>query len=299
MLTDLLTRPAERHQTGETGRNDTAASALLSGLQRDAYISRATWSLAAQHRGPAATAAAGPSGGQSRSCSFTDEIAFELGQGGKHVENQLAAGVVVSIASCRLRNPTPRSARPVTVSTRWRQGAAEPVELPDDQGVAPAGVVEELLKGGTVSAGAASRLGEDAVAAGAPGRRPGGVGVGAGGGGDRGVAQQMSHRRRESWPARSSGPPHRPAPADHPPGHPAAPGPLPFHPPAARTARRPPTGLLSIAIPTRTAAAAAPASAPPKRQSSLRRCEVKPEAAGLPSLTIATGSSGNRWTASP
>jgi IstB-like ATP binding protein len=43
-----------------------------------------------------------------------------LGQGREHVEHELAAGVVVSIASCRLRNPTPRSARLVTVSIRWR-----------------------------------------------------------------------------------------------------------------------------------------------------------------------------------
>jgi hypothetical protein len=35
-------------------------------------------------------------------------------------KTSLPPGVVVSIVSCRLRKPTPHSARPVTVSTRWR-----------------------------------------------------------------------------------------------------------------------------------------------------------------------------------
>jgi hypothetical protein len=37
-------------------------------------------------------AAAGPSGGQPGAGAFADEIAFELGQGGKHVKDELAAG---------------------------------------------------------------------------------------------------------------------------------------------------------------------------------------------------------------
>jgi hypothetical protein len=85
----------------------------------------------------------------------------------------LPPGVVVSIASWRLRNPTPRSARPVTVSER----PAEAVELPDDQGV---------------GAGAAGGLGEHPVAAG----RCEGVDLELWllvGGGDAGVAEQMSH----------------------------------------------------------------------------------------------------------
>ena len=64
-------------------------------------------------------AAAGPGGSQPGAGPFADEVAFELGQGGEHMEDKLAAGVVVSMASCRLRNPTPRSASPVMVSTRW------------------------------------------------------------------------------------------------------------------------------------------------------------------------------------
>jgi hypothetical protein len=106
--------------------------------------------------------------------------------------------VVVSIASWRLRNPTPRSARPVMVSTRWRRERPSrssfqtTVEFPDDEGVAGAQLVQELCEGGAVGAGAAGGLGEDPVAAGAL------EGVDLElwllvGGGDAGVAEQMSH----------------------------------------------------------------------------------------------------------
>jgi hypothetical protein len=46
------------------------------------------------------------------------------------------------------------------------QGAAEAVEFPDDQGVAGAQLVEDLLEGGPVGAGAAGRFGEHPMAAG-------------------------------------------------------------------------------------------------------------------------------------
>src|SRR5215218_10659580 len=46
------------------------------------------------------------------------------------------------------------------------QGAAEAVELPDDQGVAGPKLVQDLLEGGAVVAGAAGGLGEHPVAAG-------------------------------------------------------------------------------------------------------------------------------------
>jgi hypothetical protein len=41
---------------------------------------------------PTALAAAGPSGGQAGAGPFPDEVAFELGQSGKHVKDELAAG---------------------------------------------------------------------------------------------------------------------------------------------------------------------------------------------------------------
>jgi hypothetical protein len=75
----------------------------------------------AQHRRPTTVAAASPRGGQPGAGTFADQVAFELGQGSEDMEHELAPGVVVSIASWRLQNPTPRSARPVTVSTRCRR----------------------------------------------------------------------------------------------------------------------------------------------------------------------------------
>jgi hypothetical protein len=55
-------------------------------------------------------AAAGPGCGQPGGRTFADQDAFELGQGGKTWKTSLPPGVVVSIASCRLRNPIPRPA---------------------------------------------------------------------------------------------------------------------------------------------------------------------------------------------
>jgi hypothetical protein len=56
--------------------------------------------------GSAVVAAAGPGSGEPGAGAFADEVAFELGQGGEDVEHELAAGVVVSVASWRLRKPT-------------------------------------------------------------------------------------------------------------------------------------------------------------------------------------------------
>jgi hypothetical protein len=72
------------------------------------------------------------------------------------------------------------------------QGAAEPVQFPDDQGVAGPQLVQELGEGGPVGAGAAGGFGEDPVAAGS--RE--GVDLELGllvGGGDAGIAEQVSH----------------------------------------------------------------------------------------------------------
>jgi hypothetical protein len=72
------------------------------------------------------------------------------------------------------------------------QGAAEAIQLPDHKSVAGPELVQQLLEGGAVDPGAAGGLGEDPVAA---GRRESvdlelGVLVG---GGDAGVAEQVSH----------------------------------------------------------------------------------------------------------
>jgi hypothetical protein len=72
------------------------------------------------------------------------------------------------------------------------QRAAQAVQLPDHQGVAGAQLVQQLLEGGPVGAGAAGRLGEHPIAAGAPQ----GVDLELGllvGGGDAGIAEQVTH----------------------------------------------------------------------------------------------------------
>jgi hypothetical protein len=45
-----------------------------------------------QHRGPATLAPAGPGRGQPGAGPFADEVAFELGQSGKDMKDELAAG---------------------------------------------------------------------------------------------------------------------------------------------------------------------------------------------------------------
>jgi hypothetical protein len=74
------------------------------------------------------------------------------------------------------------------------QRPSKPVQFPDDQGVAGAQLIEDLRKGGAVAVGAAGGLGEHPVAAGALE----GVDLQVGllvGGGDAGVAEQVSHAR--------------------------------------------------------------------------------------------------------
>ena len=69
--------------------------------------------------------------------------------------------LVVSIVSVSDRKPTSCSARSCTVRT------CEPVELPDDERVAGADVVESGVEFRTMAAGAGRGFGEDLLAAGA------------------------------------------------------------------------------------------------------------------------------------
>jgi hypothetical protein len=84
------------------------------------------------------------------------------------------------------------------------QGPAQSVKLPDDQGVAGPQLVQDLLKGGAIAAGATGSLGEYPVAA---GRREGvdlelGLLVSSG---DAGIAKQVSHAGTVAEPCDSSG----------------------------------------------------------------------------------------------
>jgi hypothetical protein len=72
------------------------------------------------------------------------------------------------------------------------QGPAEMVKLPDDQGVAGAELVQDLLEDGAVGGRAAGGLDKDPVAAGALQRVDLQVWLLVGGG-DAGVAEQVAH----------------------------------------------------------------------------------------------------------
>ena len=79
------------------------------------------------------------------------------------------------------------------------QGPAQAVKFPHDEGVARPQLVQELLEGGPVAAGAAGGLGEHPIAAGTLQ----GVDLELGllvGGGDAGIAEQVSHGATVSQP---------------------------------------------------------------------------------------------------
>lgn len=68
--------------------------------------------------GPAAHPPAGSVGEQAREGPLPDDVPLELGQRQEEVETSMPPEVVVSMVSCKLRKPTLRSHRPVTVSMR-------------------------------------------------------------------------------------------------------------------------------------------------------------------------------------
>jgi hypothetical protein len=171
----------------------------------EAYISRATWALWAvitegrPPRRPRARAAASPAGG-----AFADEVAFEFGQGGEHVEDELAAGGGGVDRLLKAAEPDPALGQARDGVDQMAQGTAQPVQFPNDQGVARAELVQKLLEGRAVSPGAAGGLSEYPVAAG------GGEGVDLEvwllvGGGDADIAEQVSHGVTVSQPSDSGG----------------------------------------------------------------------------------------------
>jgi hypothetical protein len=148
--------------------------------------------MAGQHLRPTAAAAASPSGRQPSGRALADEVAFELGQGREDVEDELAAGGGGVDRLLQAAEPDAAPGQAGDGLDQVPQGAAEAVQLPDDQGVAGPQLVQELLEGGPVGAGAAGLLGEHPIAA-SPLE---GVDLKVGllvGGGDAGIAEQMTH----------------------------------------------------------------------------------------------------------
>jgi hypothetical protein len=144
--------------------------------------------VAGQHRWAAAgRAAASPAAVRSRMRSRSNSA-----RAAKTWKTSLPAGVVVSIASWRLRKADATLGQAGDGVDRVAQGAAEPVQFPHDQGVAGAQLIEHLGEGGPVGAGPAGGFDNDPVAAGTLA----GVDLEPGllvGGGDAGMAEQMAH----------------------------------------------------------------------------------------------------------
>jgi hypothetical protein len=104
------------------------------------------------HRGPAATAATGPGGRQPGAGARADQVASELGQGGEAVEDQLAArggGVDLFLQAAE---PDLALGQAGDRVDQVAQGAAQSVQLPDDQGVAGAQLVQDLREDRAVAA---------------------------------------------------------------------------------------------------------------------------------------------------
>jgi hypothetical protein len=78
----------------------------------------------------------GPGGGQPSGRAFADEVAFELGQGGEHVEDELAAGGGGVDRLLEAAEPDAAVGEPRDSVDEMAERSAEPVEFPDDQGVA-------------------------------------------------------------------------------------------------------------------------------------------------------------------
>ena len=86
--------------------------------------------------------------GQPGAGAFADQVAFELGQGGEDVEDELAARGGGVDRLLEAAEPDAAVGQAGDGVDQVPQGAAEAVEFPDDQGVARAELVQELLEGG-------------------------------------------------------------------------------------------------------------------------------------------------------
>jgi hypothetical protein len=87
-------------------------------------------------QGAATAAAPGPGRRQPGGRAFAAEVAFELGQGGEHVEDELAPGSGGVDRLLQAMEPNPTLGKFRDRVDQMPQGPPEAVELPGDQGVA-------------------------------------------------------------------------------------------------------------------------------------------------------------------
>jgi len=113
--------------------------------------------VAGQHRRPAAAAATGPGSGQPSAGAFADQVAFELGQGSEHVEDELAAGGGGVDGLLQAAESDPALGQLGEGVDQVAQRPAQAVQLLHHQGVAGAELVQDLVEDWAVGAGAAGR----------------------------------------------------------------------------------------------------------------------------------------------
>jgi RibD C-terminal domain len=117
-----------------------AGSFLAAGLidQVVAYIAPFSSAVAASRRWPdlAPVAAAGTGSSEPGVGPFADEVAFELGQGGEHMEDELAARGGGVDRLLEAAEPDAAISQPIDDVDQVPQRPAEAVQFPDDQGVA-------------------------------------------------------------------------------------------------------------------------------------------------------------------
>jgi hypothetical protein len=136
--------PADRGPTDPQSRGDRADRVLPRAMHLSSHLEL----VGGHDRGSAALAAAGPGGSQPRSSAFADEVAFELGQGGEHMEDELAAGGGGVDRLLQAPEPDPALSEAGDGADQLPQRSAEAVEFPDDQGVAWAELVQDCWRVG-------------------------------------------------------------------------------------------------------------------------------------------------------
>ena len=140
-------RPSQRrHVHVESCCNGTACF-----LTRSDQLARSCDLRIAELAGPADMLAVTPRGGHASFCPLADHRTLELGKRGQHVEIEPPAGarrvdLLLQRSEADLRLP-----QRIDHLNKMRQGAAEPVELPDDENIAFLEVRQRVRKSGPLA----------------------------------------------------------------------------------------------------------------------------------------------------
>ncbi len=130
------------------------------------YSRRAVRTWSAEPRRSPARAATGGRCGKAGVGAFLDEITFELRQRGEHVEDEPSAARGGVDGLLQGPEPNPAIRESVELVDEVSDGATEPVEPPDDEGVSRANLVDELVELGAVLEGPGHGVDKHSKAAG-------------------------------------------------------------------------------------------------------------------------------------